>query len=154
MRRLTTFLVGILIGQLVMFPSLYRLYRTPRIESELVDVRDDYYQTTIPMDFIIKDVPSVFNKKKKYLYIHIRTQPEVVNEYERRFGKVLPGLLGFYDPMQNNSSIHEIYSVNSTSVLTHEMRHLFEGYFHQSLNDIKSNIKHRDDIQFCPTVHN
>lgn len=132
MRKFTYLLLGMLFGQLTLMPTVYKLYMTPRIVSELVDVRDDFYLTTEAMDFVIKDVSSVFFRGKKDLHIHIRTQPEIVLEYEKRYGENIYGLLGFYEPLEDDKTKHEIFSVNSTSVLTHEIRHSFEGYFHRS----------------------
>ena len=128
-----------------MMPVIYKLILTPKIVSELVDVRDDYFVTTEPMNFMIRNMPSVLAKDKMYLHIHIRTQKEVEEAYKERFGKEEYGLLGFYDKMKNINGIHQVYSVNSTSVLTHEIRHVTEGYFHRGNSN--------DDIaNQCPII--
>ena len=131
MRAFTYLLIGMLLGQLSLMPVIYKLIVTPRIESELVDVRDDYFVTTEPMNFLIGNMSSVLAKDKKYLYIHIRTQKEVVAAYKKIYGEEIYALLGFYDRMKNIDGLHQIYSVNSTSVLAHEIRHATEGYFHR-----------------------
>ncbi len=137
MRKFTWTLVGVLIGQLIMCPAIYKLYTTPLIVYEMTDVRDKDYTTTKPITFVVKDVPSVFHKKKRDLYMHVRTQMGVVNEYKKRHGEVKYGLLGFYEPLKDNPDKHEIFTVNSVSVVIHEMRHIFEAYFHRSLENIE-----------------
>jgi hypothetical protein len=127
MRKITIGLIGILIGQLLMGPALFKLYLTPMIETELVDVRDDYFTATKSLDYKIKNVPSVFFDGRRDLHVHIRTQDGVKEAYREIYDEEVDGLLGFYHPETN-----EIWSVNSTIVLSHEYRHIFEGYFHRN----------------------
>ncbi len=131
MRKLTIALIGVFVGQLLMLPSLYRIYITPAIVSEFVDVRDGWWNNTKPSIVILKDVPSVFFKEKKDLIIHIRSRQEVIAAYKEAYGKDNPDLLGFYNPKPKNKNIHEIYSVNSVGIVLHEIRHVSEGHFHR-----------------------
>ena len=139
MRKTTIALLGVLIGQLLMIPSLYKIYITPSIVSEFVDVQDGWWSQTDPVNIVIKDVPSVFFKGKKDLHIHIRPRRDIISEYKKIKGEDEPALLGFYDPKPKNKEIHEIYTVNSMGILIHELRHPFEGYFHrEALNDVSN----------------
>lgn len=120
MSKSRIFLWGMIVGLCTSFPTIYKLYTTPRILAD--PVSSDFYFSMVKHDLQIKDCP----KKGKILRIHIRPQEQVVEAFKNYYKQDAQGLLGFTDYERN-----EIYSVNDTSVLIHEIRHVFEGSFHR-----------------------
>ncbi len=123
MTKFRLFLLGILFGQLMMVPTLYKLYTTPRIEG--IVVSDRFIDKTVQRDFVMQNIPSRFKLPNNTLRIHIATEQKVNEEYQKDYNDGVT-VLGFYDPIY-----HEIWSVDSTDILVHEIRHVFEGGYHR-----------------------
>lgn len=115
------FLLGILLGMVIMGIRAYRLYSLPVILAEPVDNVFERY--TKHHTFFLYDCP----KRGKTLEIQIRTQEEV-REFAKTLGYDVEGLLGYTDSVGN-----KIVCVNSIEVVIHEIRHIFEGGYHRNL---------------------
>jgi len=129
MTKLRSFLIGILIGQFLMMPSLYLFWKTPKIEHEFL-FAEDFFKESSRLEYQIKDVAGYYSRKKKDVYIYVVSIEELHKEYMSRFNESeenTTGLLGFWDP-----NAYEVWSINSVPVVLHEFRHIFEGPFHRS----------------------
>ncbi len=117
--KLKPFLLGILVGQLLMFPYIIHLIRTPRIVA--MAISDRYYNHKDTQQFVIADIP-----KGNALWINIASF-ETVNA---KFHELEPnddGMVdGFYNPDTNT-----IWCVYDPLVLYHEIKHATEGDYHR-----------------------
>jgi len=122
--RIRWLLFGCLLGEFLMLPTTLWLMKTPRIDA--IVISEDLYQSILPHKYLIKNVRGKLTRKTK-LTIIIANQEDVQREHDKRFGPLGDReILGFYD-----KNTHEVWTVNSPDVLAHEMRHVFEGYFHR-----------------------
>jgi hypothetical protein len=137
--KLRSFLFGMLLGQALMVPWLLKYMKTPRIEA--LPVPTDAFNKQYSMrKFVIKDVPwdklillkqdnntPSYNliRTKGNLVIYIEPESEVRKEFAKRY-EPNDDVVGFYD-----RKTHVIYCIDSVDVLIHEIRHVFEGHFHQ-----------------------
>ena len=124
------FLVGIIIGQLLMTPMIIYLQKNIKWLKEhpatnVMVIPSSVFLHKYHRDYVIRNIPNA-NNSNKNLRVIITHQHIVQKEHDKRFGKSKNITLGFYD-----NTFHEIWTVDSTDVLTHEMRHVFEGWFHQ-----------------------
>lgn len=117
--KLRPFLLGILVGQLVMLPYVVHLIRTPRIEA--LTISDRYYNHKDTQKFFILDIP----KKGNVLWINIASV-ETVNEEYQRLDPKGPMVDGFYSYESNT-----IWCIYDPLVLYHEIKHSTEGDYHR-----------------------
>jgi|SRR6185295_12884680 len=116
--KLRPFLLGILVGQLVMLPYVVHLIRTPRIVAETVP--DRYYNFNETRHKTINDIPV-----GHVLSINIASMDKVNEEYQ----KLDPGgvrVAGFYSYGTNT-----IWCIHDPLVLAHEIKHATEGDYHR-----------------------
>lgn len=118
------FLVGILVGVILQLPYIHWLEKTPQIIAD--PISDKFYQQKDTHIYNFHLVPSIFRLgTKTNLRIVVTSYEKLNNEARRRYGEDIE-LVGFYDPLTN-----ELWCVDSTNVLLHELRHVFEGPFHR-----------------------
>ena len=125
----TCFLLGMLIGTSLAAgigrKALHRARELSRIEAVIVP--ESVYQRTKQVSFVIKNVPSAYSSKPRDLKITILHPDAIVKVYAQRFPwDKNSEVFGFYDILRN-----EIYSPNDVATLIHELRHVFEGDYHQ-----------------------
>lgn len=123
MPRLRLFLLGILLGQLVMLPYTIYLYKTPKIEALVIP---DWYEAHKKVfTFKIKNLHNKYYLGGTDLTIHIAPEAKVNMEYEGQFDDKT-SVEGFYN-METNT----IWCVYDPQVLVHEIRHVTEGDYHR-----------------------
>lgn len=123
-RRTTWFLLGALLGQLLLCPFVYYYKTTPSIRA--IVVSDKYFsEDTTEEVFYIEKVPNFINRRPKTLKIHLAPE-RIVNEVCQEKAIRDAQILGCYDIKE-----HAIYSVPEPRILIHEFKHIFEGYFHR-----------------------
>lgn len=121
------FLFGVLSGVMLQLPYIHWLLRTPSIIAESVPT--SVYDKTTKRKFTISNVPAWFPFQNDNLRVTVASFEEV-NVAARQVYSLSEDeeLVGFYDPVE-----HEIWCVNSTEVLIHELRHVFEKAYHRNL---------------------
>ena len=123
MTKRLSFLIGILLGQVIMTPWLIKFIKSPKIEAVIIS--DAIFQENFSTRMaIIKNVPH--KGKKKDLKIFLTTEQKVQDIFFRRYGKENDAVLGFYDRQRP-----EIVSIDNTDSPIHELRHVFEGRYHR-----------------------
>lgn len=123
MNKLLILLIGMLLGQLLMLPVCYNLIATPVVRAEVVPNCYELVQQTFVHE--IKNVKN-FHGKVSTLKIHLISPPSLQKIYENKFGEYDGTIMGFYDDETN-----EIFCVYDANVLSHELKHVFEGYWHR-----------------------
>lgn len=112
------FLLGILLGQVVMLPYMIYLIAKPRIIAVNVPTKAFFYNETRHLQ--IADIPEGHT-----LNIYISSYENVNEEFQ----KVDPGpgkVAGFYNPETNT-----IWCIYDPLILHHEIRHVTEGDYHR-----------------------
>lgn len=123
MSKLRVFLIGVLVGELILCPTLYKLHKIPRIEA--LPIPDNVFYTTRERAFVMHHVPSLYTKKTD-LDVLLTTQEEVQRIYEEETGEQNELLLGFYDPVR-----HAIVCIDDLDIFIHELNHVFDKEFHR-----------------------
>lgn len=123
MPKFRIFLIGILVGELILYPTLYKLRKIPRIEA--LPIPDRVFYLTKERAFVMHGVPSLYTKKTD-LDVLITTQEEVQRIYEEQTGEHNELLLGFYDPQR-----HAIVCIDDLDIFIHELCHVFDKEFHR-----------------------
>lgn len=129
MTKLRTFLIGILIGQVLMIPHIIRWMEFPVVVALPVSL--EVYKTEPTHVEVIKDVMTKYEPSPHPMYIFMTDVDKVRAEYKRVYGEDDPNLLGFYR-FNKDIQAHVIYCARSPEVVAHEIRHAFEGSFHRS----------------------
>ena len=127
--KLRLFLIGVLFGQAVMYPVILEWKNTPIIQGILIPAKD--YDFVTPRKYEMNKVRSLYNEKIK-LTVYIAPLSTIHEEYKKLSGKTDIFILGFY-----SYKTHDIWTIDSTDILIHEMRHIFEGGFHRSEENLK-----------------
>lgn len=117
--RLRLFLLGILVGQILMFPYVIHLINTPRIVA--MAISDKYYNHKDTQHFVIKDIP-----QGRILEINIASFETVNAEFHKLEPNDKGMVDGFYNPDTNR-----IWCVYDPLVLYHEIKHATEGDYHR-----------------------
>jgi hypothetical protein len=126
MTKLRLILLSVLVGQALMLPTILKLKNSPRIEALVVP--QAVYDTYTTEVFTINGVPNKWNNDNTVLRIHLVHPDLVREEYGRRYpnSEMSDVVFGFYDILE-----HDIWAPNDATTLIHELRHVFEGNFHQ-----------------------
>lgn len=126
--RIRLFLLGILIGQVLMVPHIIRWMNYPVVYA--IPYSRDVYSTLPPYQEHIKDVITKEVKTPTPMYITLMNVDEVRAKFKQIYGQDSPNLLGFYF-YDEKLKAHFVFCVRSPEVLAHEVRHAFEGDFHR-----------------------
>jgi len=118
-----------MLGQWIMYPIVMQWRNTPVVHAILIPELD--YDFTTPRSYPMYKIPNLKNDKKE-LVVNIAPLSRIHAEYEKRSGEYNSSILGFYSYEE-----HDIWTIDSTDILVHEMRHIFEGGFHRSAEDIE-----------------
>jgi hypothetical protein len=129
MTKLRAFLIGIIVGQLIMFPHILRWMKFPVVAA--FPVSEAIYNEIGPSEHVIKDVRTNAVKKPTPMRIVLMTVEAVQAKYKEIYGETHDSLLGFYD-YDKVKREHIIYCANSPEIVIHEIRHAFEGSYHRS----------------------
>lgn len=128
--KLRVFLIGMILGQCMMYPIIVVYRDTPIITALPFEEKD--YNNVMIREYVLNDVRNIENKQT-VLVVHIAPISKLQEVYaERNNEEVDLYLMGFYDYKE-----HDIWTVDSTDILVHELRHIFEGGFHRSADEIK-----------------
>lgn len=128
MTKLRTFLFGVLIGQAIMIPHIYRWMKYPVIVA--FPVSNDIYNDLPPYQEHIADVITTEERRPHPMILTLMNASEVRAKYKQIYGTEEPNLLGFY-LYDKGLKTHFVYCVRSPEVIMHEIRHAFEGNFHR-----------------------
>jgi len=128
--KLRLFLIGILLGQGIMYPAVMQWKNTP-VEYAIIVPEKDFNRTT-PRQYTMKYIKNLRNEKTQ-LVVNVAPLYLIHEEYKNRFGEYNSNLMGFYDYQK-----HDIWTVDDTLILVHELRHVFEGSFHRSKDELKN----------------
>jgi len=135
-------LFGILIGQGLMYPAVH-IYKNTPIEYAII-VPEKNFDRTVPRTYVMREIRNLYNEQT-VLMINIAPLWLIHDEYEKRHGESNPYVLGFYDYQE-----HDIWTIDDTVIFAHELRHVFEGSFHRSLDEIQDKgrfkVFYEDDI--------
>ncbi len=123
MKPRSAFLIGIILGQLVMIPYIWYWKSHPVVEA--IPIPTEVFNRVTFRKYEMKDVPHR-NGGKRTLTVYITSEEDVRALYKAETGEYNEALMGFYNPDK-----HVIITVDSTDILVHEMRHVFEGAFHR-----------------------
>ena len=118
------FLLGILIGQLIMLPYVYHLMKTPRIEA--LTIPDTYYNFDKTRHLQIKHLHNELHLGGDTLNIYLASEENVNAEMQREFPDDKTEVDGFY-----NIATNTIWCVYDPLILQHEIRHVTEGAYHR-----------------------
>jgi hypothetical protein len=118
------FLLGILVGQLLMYPYIRYLQNTPTIEAQVIPSL--FYDFNETHHLQIKHLHNQYHLGGDTLNIYIASQENVNAEHHREFPNDDVIVEGFYNEMTNT-----IYCVYDPLVLHHEIRHVTEGSYHR-----------------------
>ena len=118
------FLLGILVGQLIMLPYMVRLIKTPRIEA--LTIPDTYYNFNQTRHLQIKHLRNGFHLGGDTLNIYIASEENVNKEFQREFPDETTPVDGFY-----NIATNTIWCIYDPLILQHEIRHVTEGAYHR-----------------------
>lgn len=121
MRR--NFLLGILVGQLLMLPYIKHLIDTPRIEALVIP--DKFFNHNDTIHLQIKNLHNNLHLGGNTLNIYLASEVNVNREYQAEFNDDTP-VEGFY-----NMKTNTIWCVYDPLVLHHEIRHVTEGAYHR-----------------------
>ena len=129
MTKIRSFLIGIIIGQVLMMPHIIKWMRNPVIVA--FSVSDEIYKQLPTYEEHIKNVITKQVRKPTPMHIYLMDVQEVRKKFEEIYGRDEPNLLGFY-LYDKVSKTHIVYCVHSPEVVAHEIRHAFEGSYHRS----------------------
>lgn len=129
MTKLRAFLIGIIVGQALMLPHIFRWMNYPVIVA--FPVSESIYQTLPPYTEHIADVITKEVPKPTPMYINLMDVDQVRKKFKEIYGVEEPNLLGFY-LYDERAKAHVIYCVHSPEVVAHEVRHAFEGNYHRN----------------------
>ena len=118
------FLLGILVGQLIMLPYMVRLIKTPRIEA--LTIPDTYYNFNQTRHLQIKHLRNELHLGGDTLNIYIASEENVNEEFQREFPNETTTVDGFY-----NTTTNTIWCIYDPLILQHEIRHVTEGAYHR-----------------------
>jgi len=118
------FLLGILVGQLIMFPYIRHLIATPRIEALTIPSR--YYDFSETHHVQIKHLPNRYHLGGDTLNIYIASESNVNAEHHKEFPTDKSVVEGF-----TNYRTNTIWCIYDPLVLHHEIRHVTEGDYHR-----------------------
>lgn len=122
--KLRPFLLGILVGQLVMLPYVIHLIRNPRIEA--MTISDLYYNHKDTQYFEIKHLENDIKVGGDTLHIYIASEDEVNRQFRTEYPGDSTVVDGFYNDQTNT-----IWCVYDPLVLYHEIKHVTEGAYHR-----------------------
>ncbi len=124
-------LLGVVIGQLIMLPSIIKWMKTPVIAA--FPVSESIYNEIGTTELLIKDVRTNKVKQPTPMRIFLMPISEIQAKYLEIYGKDehVDSLLGFY-LYDKEKKEHVIYCANSPEIVVHEIRHAFEGAYHRS----------------------
>lgn len=125
MNKITVFVLGAMFGEITMLPAIAHIINTPVVRAEIVPNCYELVQQTFVHE--IKNVKN-FQGKVSTLKIHLVNPQSLQKIYEDRFGEddSVGTIMGFYDDKTN-----EIFCVYDANVLSHELKHVFEGSWHR-----------------------
>ena len=119
-----SFLLGLLVGQLVMLPYIRWLIKTPRIVAQTIP--STYYDFTETHHLVIKHLYNKYHLGGSTLNIYIASVENVNAEYQREFPDDSTRVDGFINYQTNT-----IWCVYDPLVLHHEIKHVTEGDYHR-----------------------
>jgi len=118
-----SFLLGLLVGQLVMLPYVIHLIRTPKIVATTIP--DLYYDHNETTHLQIKHLHNALKLGGDTLNIYIASEENVNAEYQKEFNDYTR-VDGFY-----NEETNTIWCIYDPLILQHEIRHVTEGGYHR-----------------------
>lgn len=118
------FLLGILVGQLLMYPYIRYLQHTPTIEALTIPSR--FYDFSETHHVQIKHLPNLYHLGGSTLNIYIASEATVNAEHHKEFPTDQSVVEGF-----TNYETNTIWCVYDPLVLHHELRHVTEGGYHR-----------------------
>lgn len=121
MRRM--FLLGIVVGQLIMLPYVVHLIRTPSIQALVIP--DAFFDHTQTIHLQIKHLHNKYHLGGDTLNIYLAPEAVVNREYQSEFNDTTP-VEGFY-----NEGTNTIWCIYDPLILHHEIRHVTEGAYHR-----------------------
>jgi|SRR6185437_9724071 len=119
-----SFLLGLLVGQLVMLPYVIHLIRTPKIVATTIP--DLYYDHTQTTHLQIKHLHNALHLGGDTLNIYIASEDRVNQEFRDEFPEDKTYVDGFY-----NEDTNTIWCIYDPLILHHEIRHVTEGAYHR-----------------------
>jgi hypothetical protein len=122
MKSRTLFLLGMIVGQALMVPYVWFWKTHPVVQ--VIPIPDRIFDQISFRKYEMYDVPHR-DGGKRTLTVYLTSEDDVRALYKNETGEYVSNLMGYYNPEK-----HQIISVDSTDVLVHEMRHVFEGSFH------------------------
>ena len=117
------FLLGVLVGQVLMLPYIRYLVLTPRIEA--LTIPDAYFNHNDTIHLQIKNLHNKLHLGGNTLNIYIASEAEVNRQHQEQTGDETP-VEGFY-----NETTNTIWCIYDPLILHHEIRHVTEGGYHR-----------------------